>query len=224
MYTALHGPLLPAAVRGSHRIEYTPTQRTILESGRCQYAGLVRVATPDPARLWTGVGDLPVNDSTFDPDGTLFLGGGRLIDLPTFQRLINGIAERIVYTLNNVTDDMRAIVYDMEEADIRYAAVRLGLVVFDNNWQQVGPVRWLQRGRIDMIETSNEPDEKGNRIKAIELSVGSYFTGRKFPGQGTFTNASQQSYPGSDDDKFCERTPLMTNAQKPWGNFHGGGG
>lgn len=199
----------------SSRIVYTNTEKLILQGGACRYAGLVRIATPTPVRLWTGVGDLPVNDSVCDPDGTIFQGGGRLVDLPSFQRLINGIAERIVFTLNNVTDDMRTLVYDIAP-DVHGAGVRLGLVIFDGDWRQVGPVRWLKRGRIDTIETSNEPGPKGERMKSIELSVGSFFTGRKVPGQGAWTNADQQSRPGSEDDRFCERTTLMTAAQKAW--------
>lgn len=197
------------------RIVYSAGEKTILESGSCRYAGLVRVDTPDPVRLWTGVGDLPVDDSTFDADGAIYQGGGRLIDLPGFQRLINGIAERVTFTLNNITDDMRTLVYDIAP-DVHGAAVRFGLVIFDADWAQVGPVRWLKRGRIDTIETVNEPDGKGNRVKSIELSAGSFFTGRKVPGSGTWTNADQQSRPGSEDDRFCERTPLMTQAVKKW--------
>jgi hypothetical protein len=197
------------------RIVYSVEEKAILESGSCRFAGLVRVDTPDPVRLWTGVGDLPVDDSTFDVDGVLYQGGGRLIDLPNFQRLINGIAERITFTLNNVTDDMRAIVYDIAP-DVHGSAVRLGVTIFDGNWQQVGPVRWLKRARIDTIETINDPDGKGNRIKSIELSAGSFFTGRKVPGSAVWTNSDQQSRPGSEDDQFCERTPLMTATNKPW--------
>lgn len=197
------------------RITYSAPEIAILEGGSCRYAGLVRVDTLTPVRLWTGVGDLPVDDSTFDVDGMLYQGGGRLIDLPSFQRLINGIAERITFTLNGVTDDMRAMVYE-DAAEVRGAAVRLGLAIFDGAWAQVGPVRWLKRGRIDTIETVNDADGKGGRIKSIEFSVGSAFTGRKVRGSGTWTNADQQSRPGSADDRFCERTPLMTAATKKW--------
>lgn len=197
------------------RIVYSAEEIAILEGGSCRYAGLVRVDTTAPVRLWTGVGDLPVNASTFDPDGTTYQGGGRLIDLPNFQRLINGIAERITFTLNGVTDDMRQMVYE-DAAEVRGAAVRLGLAIFDGTWVQVGPVRWLKRGRIDTIETINDSDGKGGRIKSIEFSVGSAFTGRKVRGSGTWTNADQQSRPGSEDDRFCERTPLMTAATKKW--------
>ncbi len=189
-------------------IEYTEEEKAALESRFCSFAGLVRVATPDPVYLWTGVGDFPVVDSAFDPDGTLYRGGGRIIDLPGFQRIWNGLAERITITLTGVTDDMRALVYE-EADDVRGAIVRLGLAILDGDWQQIGPVRWLRRGRVDVIETHNRPGER-ERVKTIAFSLGSQLTGRKVPGSGVYTNADQQSRPGSEDDKGCERTPLMT--------------
>lgn len=195
-------------------ITYTPDEIAILESGACRWAGLIRVATPDPARLWTGFGDFPVLDSAYDADGDVYRGGGRYLGMPAFQRLMNGLAERITITLSGVTDDMRALVYE-EAADVRGAILRMGLVLFDETYGQVGPVRWLRRGRVDVIETSNQPGER-ERIKTIEFSIGSLFTGRKVPGQGTWTNADQQARPGSEDDRFCERTPLMTETSKDW--------
>lgn len=189
-------------------IAYTADEIAALEGEVCSYAGLVRVATPDPVRLWTGIGDFPVVDSTFDPDGSIFKGASRLIDLPSFQRIWNGLAERVTLTLSGVTDDMRALVYD-EADDVRGAICRFGLAILGDNWQQIGPVRWLRRGRVDVIETENRPGER-ERIKMISFSLGSQLTGRKIPGSGVYTNADQQSRPGSEDDRFCERTPLMT--------------
>ena len=196
-------------------IVYTADEKSALESGTCIYGGLVRVATPTPVRMWTGIGDLPVDDSTFDADGAIYKGSGRLINLPTFQRLINGIAERVTFTLNNITDDMRALAYE-EAEDVRGSAVRLGLVIFNTEFAQIGPVRWMKSGRIDTIETRNDPDGQGNRIKSIEFSVGSFFTGRKVPGSGTWTNADQQARTGSSTDRFCEWTPSLITTTKSW--------
>jgi hypothetical protein len=189
-------------------IEYTPAEKAALESEFCSFAGLVRVATPTPVRLWTGVGDFAVNDSAFDPPGAIFKGASRLIDLPAFQRMWNGLAERVTITLNGVTDDMRTLAYD-EAYDVRGAAVRLALVILGGDWEQIGPPRWLRRGRVDTIETENIAGER-ERIKTIKFSLGSQMTGRRVPGSGTYTNADQQSRPGSEDDRFCERTSLMS--------------
>lgn len=188
-------------------ITYSPAHVAALEGRFCSFAGLVRVATPVPVYLWTGIGDFPVTDSAFDPDGTLYTGS-RLVDLPAFQRIWNGLAERIDITLTGVTDDMRTLVYE-EADDIRGAIVRLGIAILDGDWQQVGPIRWLRRGRVDQIETENRPGER-ERIKTIKFSLGSQLTGRRVPGSGSYTNQDQQSRPGSTTDKFCERTPLMT--------------
>lgn len=192
-------------------LAYSADELDALESDFCSFAGLVRVATPIPVRLWTGIGDFPVLNSAFDPDGSVFKGAARLIDMPAFQRIWNGLAERVTITLTGVTDDMQALAYD-DADDVRGAIVRLGIAVLDRDWQQVGAVRWLRRGRVDQIETENRPGNR-ERIKTISFSVGSQLTGRQVPGAGTYTNADQQSRPGSSDDRFCERTPLM-NVQK----------
>lgn len=189
-------------------IDYTSDEQAALEGEFLSFAGLIRVATPDPLRLWTGVGDIGITGSAFDPDGSVFQGAGRLIDLPAFQRMWNGLAERITVTLECVSDEMRAILYD-EADDYRGAIVRLGLVIFDQNWAQIGDVHWARRGRVDMIETAIWPGER-ELIKTIGFSIGSQLTGRKVPGSGSYTSADQQSRPGSEDDRFCERTPLMT--------------
>lgn len=189
-------------------VEYTADEKAVLESEFCGFAGLLRVATPDPVRLWTGIGDFPVVNSAFDPDGSIFKGASQIIDLPAFERIWNGLAERVTITLSGVDDRMKAIAYE-EADDVRGAVVRLGIAVLDGDWQQLGPVRWLRRGRVDVIETENRAGER-ERIKTIAFSLGSQLTGRKVPGSGTWTNADQQSRPGSEDDRFCERTPLMT--------------
>jgi hypothetical protein len=191
-------------------VTYTAPEIAALESEFCSFAGLVRVATPTPVRLWTGIGDLIVDDSAFDPDGSVFQGGGRLIDLPAFERIWNGLAQRITITLSGVTDDMRTLAYD-EADDVRGAIVRFALLLLDENWQQIGPPRWMRRGRVDVIETENKPGDR-ERIKTIAFSLGSQLTGRKQPGAGVYTNADQQSRPGSEDDRFCERTTLMTES------------
>src|SRR5262245_14051872 len=146
-------------------LSFTTAQAAILESEFCSFIGLVRVATPAPVRLWTGVGDFPVVNSAFDVDGTIYKGGGRLISLPIFQRIWNGIAERISVVLNGVTADMQALVYD-EADDVRGAILRMGIAILDGDWKQVGPVRWLRRGRVDMIETDNAPGD-GERTRQI---------------------------------------------------------
>jgi hypothetical protein len=199
-------------------ITYTADEIASLESEFTKFVGFIRIATPIPVHLWTGgPGDFPIMDSAFDPDGTLYKGS-RVLDVPTFERIWNGLAERITVTLTGVTDDMRDAVYE-EADDVRGAIVRMGFSVLDGDWQQLGPVRWLRRGRVDVIETHNTPGQR-ERIKTIAFSLGSQLTGRRVPGSGSWTNGDQKSRPGSDDDRFCERTSMMTQTTEiVWPNF-----
>ena len=194
-------------------VVYSDREKEILESGRCSFAGLVKVETPEPARLWTGNGDIVIVNSAFDPGGATYLGSERLLTVPNFQRLVNAVAQRTTYTLSGATDKMADYVED-HRAEIHDAIVRFGLVVLGDNYGQVGPVRWLRRARCDMIAVSNNVSG-GIRTRIIELSVGTLATGRKVPNSGTFTNADQQQR--SPGDRFCERTSLMRNmTEKAW--------
>lgn len=190
---------------------WTAPEIAALRSGHLSWSGLVRIATPSPARFWCGVGDLAVVNSAFDADGTVYPGGRHLVSFPQFQSLWNGLAERVVVTLDGVTDEMRTLAYD-EAADVRGAIVRLAIILFDGDYQQVGKIRWLRRGRCDVIETSNRPGSLGGRVKSISLSLGSQMTGRVVPGQGMWTLMDQQSRPGSSTDLFFERT--ITESQE----------
>lgn len=190
---------------------WTADEITALRGGHLSWSGLVRIATPSPVRLWCGVGDLRVVNSAFDADNTLYLGAHHLITFPQFQALWNGLAERVVVTLDGVTDEMRTLAYD-EADDVIGAIVRLAIILFDTDYQQVGKIRWSRRGRCDVIETSNRPGRLGGRIKSISLSLGSQMTGRVVPGQGMWTLADQQSRPGSSTDLFFERT--ITESQE----------
>lgn len=185
---------------------YSAEEKAILESGQCNYVGLVKIEMPEPVRLSTAVGDIPVFNSAFDANGTIYQGGARLISLPTFQRIANAIAERVTYVLSGVTDEMKALATTYAD-DLKGSVIRMGVMILNEEFGQVGPVRWLRRGRADMITTENKA-EGGQRFRSIEISAGSYFTGRKVPAQGTFTNADHQARAGNSTDRFCERTPL----------------
>jgi hypothetical protein len=196
-------------------ITYSADEKAALQSGRCSLIGLVRIATPVPVRLWTGTGDFPILDSAFDVDGDAFKGGARLISMPAFQTMFNGLAERIVVTLSGVTQEMRDLAAT-EAADIRGAIFRLGIALLDENFAQLGSARWLRRGRIDVISSNSQSQDNGERVRTLEFSIGSLMTGRKVPGSGVYTHADQTSRPGSEDDRGLERMTLMANATMRW--------
>ncbi len=196
---------------------FTDEELAVLESGSVSVVGLVRVALTDGGtlRIWTGVGDLPIRSSAFDEDGAIYLGGGRLLEMPAFSQLVNAIAEQSGIAVTGLTAQMRRLV--SEEAHLVIGAeIRAGLVYLGAEWQQIGAVHWLKRGKISDVDARNEAGG-GKRMRTAVVSFGTHAVGRRVPGYGTWTSQDQRSRPGSEDDRACEGVArLVGGVQKPW--------
>lgn len=172
----------------------------------------------DPVqRLWLGVGDCKVRSNAYDATGAVYQGLGELHDVPEVQQLINGVAERVTFTVSGVSPNVMELA-GAEADEVKGAAVALGVVLFDGAWQQLGPPRWLWRGTADVPALEQQPTDDGGAVRTIELSVGSLFTGRRRRGLSYLTDYDQQQrHPG---DKFCERTILYAQeVEKVWPRF-----
>jgi hypothetical protein len=167
-------------------------------------------------RLWLGIGNCRVGINAYDETEATYSGLGQLIDVPAVQQLINGVAERIDFNVSGVSADTLALA-GAESDDVKGAVVALGVCLFDGAWQQLGVPKWLFRGRADFV-TLNQQSGDGGITRAIALSVGSLFTGRRRRGLSYLTDYDQQQrYPG---DKFCQRTVLYSNEiEKVWPRF-----
>ncbi len=110
---------------------------------------IFRMETDEPAMFWTGHGDLLLPADLILPEPTLALGGGDLVNLPDLEQLINGTAQRVEVVLSGVSQ--RTILFAQEEGpQVAGAAVYIGRIQFDDEWQQLGPVvwEWTGEGRI----------------------------------------------------------------------------
>jgi hypothetical protein len=152
---------------------------------------LIKIDTPDPARIWSGVGNLEVPaDGLVEVAPATYLGAGELLSVPDFQQLINGIAERLEFVVSGVSDE--TIRLALEEApDVKNAAIYIGRIDFDENWQQLGPVEWEATFRADCLTVDSETSG-GRRMRTLKLSAGSDDTGRTFSPASFFTDADQR--------------------------------
>src|SRR5690349_6131520 len=99
---------------------------------------IFRIATDPVAMLWSGYGDLLIPADAVVPEDEIALGGGELVSLPDLEQLINGVAQRVEFTLSGVS--ARAIRFAQEEADtVPGAAVHVGRMDFGPDWQPLGP-------------------------------------------------------------------------------------
>lgn len=180
-----------------------PEQAAIMsatESPRFSVFFLLKAATWT-RRAWLGPGDYPIAPDAVDEEGGVALGVGMVGDVPALRQLVGGLAERVDFTLNGA-DPVAFALADDEADAVRGAKVHVGIVFFDDEWQEVAPVAWLWEGTADMPAV----DYGGagmNPVRRISLSVGSAYTDRTRPSLGFYTDKDQKRRSATDD--FCVR-------------------
>lgn len=186
---------------------WSDAEEDLLTSGAFGFGVFFLLRTNPAIRLWAALGDCEVGTNAVEGETQVYEGIGALQDVPAFQSMINGRSERIAFRLSGADDRILALARG-DEAEVKGKSVHLGFGLMTRDWSALaGPVRWVWRGRADyMTEIVETPeDNRSARRHAIELSVGSIFTGRKRPGLSYYTHVDQTAR--SPGDRFCERTP-----------------
>lgn len=176
-----------------------------------------RLETTPVVRLWLGLGPIEPGSNVLDPDGVVYQGFGEIAEIPELNHLINGEAERVDFTVSGVTGEILQIASGGDAQQVKGKRVSVGFAVMDENWQLLGPVKWIQTYTADFLSIEQRvPTQPGDSIvRQVRLSCGSLMTGRRRPGFAFFTDQDQQArHPG---DRFCERTPIYANGfNKTW--------
>lgn len=153
-----------------------------------------------PLRIGTTFGDRRVAPDLVDTAGGIYTGIGQLEGLPAINQLINGIAQRIEFTLPGCDEDLLALA-DSEANGVRGAAAFMGFTAFDEDWQPLFDPLWLVELTIDVLRV-----EFNGRQSTITLSAGTANTNRKRPSLARYTGSDQRRR--KPDDAFCDRTSL----------------
>lgn len=176
-----------------------------------------RLATAPVVRLWLGVGPCRAGVNALDTDGAIYRGFGELTDVPEVQQLINGVADRVQFQVSGVSQETLRLA-SAEALDVQGAQVALGLGIFGASWQLLGSVKWIFRGRADVVTLNIDDSGEEGITRSVALSVGSLFTGRRRRGLSYLTDHDQQTR--HSGDKFCERTALYSEeSSKVWPRF-----
>lgn len=160
---------------------------------------LFRLACDPPVYLWSGFGDLPTAPDAIDPGGASWRGAAELISVPTLKQLINGEADRIEVKVSGVSPQMLSLAHE-DRASVKGAAAHIGLIEFDDAWQQSGPIKWQWTGRGGVIITESVEADNG-RQWSVSLSMASADTLLSNPRLAFFTAADQAKR--SPTDQFC---------------------
>lgn len=165
-----------------------------------------RLGSTPACYLWTGHGPLVTPADDVDIAGATWIGAGTIMKLPVLKALINGVAERVKFTLSGVNSETLRLALGDKDT-VQNAEVRLGYVEFDKDWQLVGGVNWEWVGVADAILTESSANDKG-RTRSISLSVASSDVTRSNPPLSLWTNAQQVRR--SATDRFCDQVAQIT--------------
>lgn len=155
-------------------------------------------------RIWMGVNDCPIGIDSIDPAGSVYLGAGRLLNVPELEVLINGKADRIEFFLSGVPSDVVAKI-DEAAPPVKGKEVHIGIAPLDDNWQPLTSIIPLWMGIADYWSVKMEPtkDLMQPHQNIIALSVGSGATGRSRARRVSFSDLQQKAvYP---TDRAFER-------------------
>lgn len=166
---------------------------------------LFRVATDPPARVWSGVAPIEIPADIVESAPAIYLGGGALVNVPDFDQLINGTADRLQVTVSGVSAATLALAIS-DAQEVKGAAVHVGYVYLDDLWQITG-VEWLGVFRADGLTTSNQTNDKG-RTRSISLSIGTTDTDRSRAPIAFWTDADQRRR--SPTDRFFDHIAGIT--------------
>lgn len=177
----------------------------LIEAAAIQLAGgavrpavyLYVEASTGPLRLSTGFGDRRIAPDAVDIEGGVYRGMGGIIGLPTLNQLINGIAQRVEFSLSAVTDEILQLA-DAEAETVRGAPTFLGFTAYDDDWQPYFAPYWLAELRTDTVKLDMRAT-----TQTLTLSAGTVHTDRKRPRMSFFTGPDQRRR--SPTDAFCDR-------------------
>ncbi len=176
--------------------------------GVCKPAFFLRIASPTPVRCWTGVGRRTVPEDAVEDDDTAPYIGLRVTQIPMIEAIVNGQAQRTVFTLNGVSSAVVAMT-EADSAGVRNSVANFGVRFYGSDEQPIGAVWWVRQGIADLVPITRTPMQR-----TVGVSIGWGYTQRRRPQLSFFTKQDQQRR--SPDDLFCNRTPAYQNKTRKW--------
>lgn len=202
----------------AYSLEYVP--QAILDAMATSHMlGIFFRMDSDPAlHIWMGVNDIPAGIDSLDEEGTVYLGGGRLLNVPTLEVLVNGQAGSVEFGLSGIDPATAGKVID-EMPDVRGKDVKIGFTTLDEYYQPMGPIIALWTG------TASHPSESSPAVAggespttSISIAVVSGTNTRSRASQVLWSAPHQKAvYP---TDKFCDGTARLARGVAPaWPNY-----
>lgn len=202
----------------AYSVEYVPAVVIQRLRGNTILGIFIRVDTDPALHIWFGVNDIPARFDSIDGEGTVYLGGGRLIGLPTLEVLLNGISDAVEFTVSGVDPSTgQAMLDDLPE--VRGALVHIGITTLDDYFQPMTAVLPLWQGVAARVAESMPPvTGRDNPTLTLSLSVVAGENMRSRPSRALWSSAQQRAI--SPTDAFCDNTIRLSRGVQPaWPNW-----
>ena len=201
-------------------LNFNDAELAEMKSGGQNIAAFWRLdVEPDPVLLWLGFGNIVVDHNVFDPDGAEYQGFGDIGNLPAFNQMMNGAAQRVDFTLSGVSGEIGQIALNHDGDKIKGKRVAAGFGIFGPDWNLLGIPHWLATFRADVLKVDQPPvTDDSTPMCTVALSCGSLLTSRRRPQFSYFSSRDQKSrFPG---DLACDLVgKYSTGFQKKWPTF-----
>ncbi|MGV1867230.1 MULTISPECIES: hypothetical protein [unclassified Rhizobium] len=186
--------------------------------GSHQLGIFLRLATDPALHLWLGVNDIPAGIDSVDSSGTVYLGGGRLIGVPTLEILVNGTADSVDFTVSGIDPSAGQRMIDSIPA-IRGAPVHMGLTTLDQYFQAMSAIIPIWQGSAAYLsEASSSVGGTDNQTLNLSLTVATGESTRSRASRSLWSSAMQKAIVPTD--KFCDQTARIARGVQPaWPNY-----
>ncbi len=194
-------------------MEFVPANIIEEMRGSHQLGIFLRIDTDPGLHLWFGINDIPANFDSIDPTGTVYLGGGRLIGVPTLEVLVNGTADSVEFTLSGIDPATSAKTIE-SLPPVRGADVHMGLTTLDRYFQPMSAIIPIWHGTASHTGEISPPVEEGqNRTVSLSLSVVSGEATRSRAARSLWSSPHQKAI--SSTDLFCDGTSRLARGVQP---------
>lgn len=181
--------------------------------GSHQLGIFLRIDTDPALHMWFGVNDIPARFDSIDPDGTVYLGGGRLIGIPTLEVLVNGTSDSVEFTLSGLDPKLAAKTIE-SLPPVRGAAVNLGITTLDQYYQPMSAIIPSWEGTASHTGEQSSAVSTGQSVTlTLSLAVVSGEVTRSRAARSFWSAPHQKAI--SPTDKFCDETSRLARGVQP---------
>ncbi|APG91160.1 hypothetical protein [Sinorhizobium americanum] len=197
---------------------WVPDNVTEAMRGSHQLGLFLRIDTDPALHIYFGVNDIPIGFDSIDPDGTVYLGGGRLIGIPSLEVLVNGTSDAVDFTVSGIDPATGARMLD-SIPPVRGKLVQIGLTTLDDYYQPMSTIIPIWTGIASHPKEGKPPIREGETATlALSLAVVAGENTRSRASRSLWSDAMQKAISPTDD--FCKQTARLARGTQPvWPNY-----